>query len=60
MKIKNIGLSEKEILERIKERQEARKRKDWKFADKIRKELEGKGIILEDKRDRTDWKVKVG
>lgn len=60
MKIKNIGLSEKEILERIKERQEARKRKDWKFADKIRKELEGKGIILEDKRDGTDWKVKVG
>ena len=60
MKIKNIGLSEKEILERIKERQEARKREDWKFADKIRKELEGKGIILEDKRDRTDWKVKVG
>lgn len=60
MKIKNIGLSEKEILEKIKERQEARKRRDWKFADKIRKELEEKGIILEDKRYRTDWKVKVG
>ena len=29
-------------------------------ADAIRKELEEKGIILEDKKDRTDWKVKVG
>ena len=60
MEIKNIGLSEKEILERIKERQEARQRKDWNFADKIRKELEGKGIILEDKKYRTDWRIKVG
>ncbi len=30
------------------------------LADAIRKELEEKGIILEDKKDRTDWKVKVG
>jgi cysteinyl-tRNA synthetase len=60
MEIKNIGLSEEEILDRIKERQEARQRKDWNFADKIRKELEEKGIILEDKKDRTDWKVKIG
>lgn len=59
MKIRDIGLSEKDILEKIKERQDARQRKDWHTADVIRKELEEKGIILEDKKDRTDWKVKV-
>ena len=59
MKIRDIGLSEKDILEKIKERQDARQRKDWHTADVIRKELEEKGVILEDKKDRTDWKVKV-
>lgn len=57
---KKIGLSEGEILERIKERQDARKKKEWQVADRIRKELEEKGIILEDKDSRTDWRVKVG
>lgn len=60
MLTKKIGLSEKEILEKIKERRDARQRKEWEVADRIRKELERKGIILEDKEDRTDWKVKVG
>jgi cysteinyl-tRNA synthetase len=60
MEIKKIGLSEQDILEKIRERQDARQNKDWGSADAIRKELEGKGIILEDKKDRTDWKVKVG
>jgi cysteinyl-tRNA synthetase len=60
MKVRKIGLSEKDILEKIKERQDARQRKDWHLADAIRKELEEKGVILEDKKDRTDWKVKVG
>ena len=60
MNVRNIGVSEKEILEKIKERREARQRKDWQSADTIRKELEDKGIILEDKKERTDWKVRVG
>lgn len=60
MNLRNIGVSEKEILEKINERREARDRKDWGAADSIRKELEEKGIILEDKKDRTDWKVRVG
>ncbi len=59
LRIRKIGLSEKNILEKIKERQDARQKKDWYIADTIRKELEEKGIILEDKKDRTDWKVKV-
>jgi cysteinyl-tRNA synthetase len=59
MKIRKVELSEKDILEKIKERRDARQRKDWHLADTIRKELEEKGVILEDKKDRTDWKVKV-
>jgi cysteinyl-tRNA synthetase len=60
METKNIGLSENEIVEKIRERRDARSRKDWQLADAIRKELEEKRIILEDKKDRTDWKVKIG
>jgi len=60
MNIRKVGLSEKDIFEKIKERQDARQRKDWHMADTIRKELEEKGVILEDKKDRTDWKIKVG
>ncbi len=60
MRVKNIGLTEKDIIDKISERQEARQRKDWDLADKIRKELDEKGIILEDKKDRTTWKVRVG
>lgn len=59
MESKKIGLSEKEIIAKIKERHDARQRKDWAMADAIRKELEEKGIILEDKKDRTEWKVKI-
>jgi cysteinyl-tRNA synthetase len=60
MKVKGIGLSEAEIHHKIKERRDARVRKDWQLADTIRQELEEKGIILEDKKERTDWKVRVG
>jgi len=60
MKIKNTGLSEKDILDKISDRQNARQNKNWDLADKIRKDLDEKGIILEDKKDRTTWKVKAG
>lgn len=59
MYIKKVDFSEKVILEKIESRQNARQNKDWETADRIRKELEEKGIILEDKKDRTDWKIKV-
>jgi len=60
MKVKKIGLSEGDILDRIAKRHTARQRKDWVIADKIRKELDEKGIILEDKKHRTTWRVRVG
>ena len=60
MKVRNIGLTEDYIIGKIGERRAARLKKDWLLADAIRKELEEKGVILEDKKDRTDWKIKVG
>ena len=42
----------------IKNRKEARNKKDFKEADRIRKELEQKGIILEDTKDGTTWRRK--
>lgn len=60
MQVKKIELSEEDLLQKIAERQEARKQKEWATADMIRKELEVKGILLEDKKDRTTWKIKVG
>jgi cysteinyl-tRNA synthetase len=60
MKVKKIEFSEEALLQKIAERQEARKQKDWATADLIRKTLEEKGVILEDKKDGTVWKVKAG
>jgi len=59
MTIKNISLTEEDIAAKIVQRRNAREEKDWATADRIRKELEEKGIILEDKKDGTSWKVKV-
>jgi len=59
MKTRKIGLSEDDILSRIDERRKAREKRDWGAADAIRRELEEKGIILEDKKNGTGWKVKI-
>ena len=59
MAVKEIGLTEGDIVFRIGERKAARERKDWAEADRIRKELEEKGILLEDRKDGTGWKVRV-
>jgi cysteinyl-tRNA synthetase len=44
------------IQELVRERLEARKRKDFKEADRIRKELLDQGIVLEDKDGTTTWR----
>ncbi len=59
MLVKNIGYTEDDILSKINERKKARENKDWAAADAIRKELEEKGIILEDKKEGTGWKVRI-
>ena len=42
----------------IDEREEARKRKDWKKADEIREKLKEMGIVLEDTPEGVRWKIK--
>ncbi|MEK6561000.1 MAG: cysteine--tRNA ligase, partial [Nitrospirota bacterium] len=44
-------LSEDTIHELIVERENVRRRKDWKRSDEIRKQLSEAGIILEDRPD---------
>jgi cysteinyl-tRNA synthetase len=56
---KKIPLSEADIGRKIAERHAARQSKDWARADAVRNELEAQGILLEDKREGTAWKVKI-
>ena len=56
---KNIlEISEEEILQKIKDRNTARDNKNYQLADEIRNELLDKGILIEDKDDKTTWKIK--
>lgn len=51
--------NEREIARLIDERTRARKEKDFKKADDIRDRLSGMGIILEDTKDGTEWRVRA-
>ncbi len=51
------GLSTPEIERLVLERTEARTRRDWARADEIRRNLNEKGILLEDSREGTTWRV---
>ena len=46
------------VNQKIKDRNNARKKGNYKLADIIRKELEDNGVIIEDKQDKTTWKYK--
>lgn len=50
---------DEEVKRLIEKRVNARKEKDFKLADQIRKDLEEKGIILEDTPEGTKWKRKM-
>jgi cysteinyl-tRNA synthetase len=52
----STGVSEEWIHAQIADREAARKRKDYAAADRIRKELADKGIVLEDKGGKTTWR----
>ncbi|MCJ7496573.1 MAG: cysteine--tRNA ligase [candidate division Zixibacteria bacterium] len=58
LKREEITLDEK-VVELIQRRNQARKDKKWEEADKIRKEIEALGIILEDTSGGTKWKKKT-
>ena len=46
------------INQKIKDRNEARRKENYKLADNLRKELEDNGVIIEDTEDKTTWKYK--
>ena len=61
MKLKylsKLGIEVNYIEEKIKERKEAKKNKDYNLADLIREELDNKGILLNDTKDGTMWDIK--
>ncbi|HEY7584924.1 MAG TPA: cysteine--tRNA ligase [Candidatus Deferrimicrobiaceae bacterium] len=53
------SMAEEEILLRIEARKAARARKDFAEADRIRKELDAQGVLLEDSKGGTTWKYKA-
>ena len=57
-KKEKLNITEDQINKKILERNNARKNKDFKTADKFRDELEDKGVLIEDKDDKTHWKFK--
>jgi cysteinyl-tRNA synthetase len=56
-KAKSLALTPAQIEALIEERNQARKRKDFKRADEIRGELKAKHIVLMDSKDGTTWSV---
>ncbi len=55
--IKKLGLDEKKIETLVAEREAARQRKDFAKADEIRNRLQQMGVVLQDTREGTKWKV---
>ena len=54
-----LEIEETYIEEQINKRAEAKKNRDFEQADKIRSELDEKGIILMDSKEGTTWNVKA-
>ena len=54
----NLSLTDDAIEALIAERTHAKKTRNFTRADALRKELEGKGILLEDSKDGVRWKRK--
>lgn len=56
-RLDRLDITAEEIERLVEERNQARKEKNWARADQIRETLLKKNILLEDKRDKTIWKV---
>jgi cysteinyl-tRNA synthetase len=59
LKLKTTGMSEEELKGMIALRHKARSEKNFAEADRIRKELEGRRIQLEDSPEGTKWRVSL-
>ena len=53
-----VKVDEDFINKKIQDRNEARKKGDYKLADLVRKKLEDNGVLIEDKKNETIWKYK--
>ncbi len=56
--LKNLGITQDEILDFILQRNKAKQEKNYEVADKIRNELLDRGIILNDSKEGTRWDIK--
>ena len=56
--ITKLGLNVGEIEQKIADRANAKAEKNYELADKIRSELDEKGIILNDSKEGTSWDIK--
>ncbi len=54
----SINVSESYIIKKIEERAKAKSEGNFSLADKIRKELLLKGVLIEDQKNKTIWKFK--
>ncbi len=54
-----LGVSREEVESMLAERVAAREAKDWARADEIRAELEARSIVVMDRPDGSDWKVRL-
>ena len=57
-KKRKINVSESFIQKKIEERTKAKNSGNFSLADQIREELLSKGIIIEDQKGKTIWKIK--
>lgn len=57
--LKRAGLKEEEVLQRVQERTEARKNKEYERSDAIRKDLANVGISLMDSPEGTTWRPAI-
>ena len=53
-----VSISEKKILDKIKEREKAKKAGNYKLADRIRDDLNKEGIDIKDEKGKTTWDYK--
>jgi cysteinyl-tRNA synthetase len=59
-RLAGIGVTAAEVEKLIAKRKDAREKKDFKEADRIRAELAAKGVELKDSASGTGWSVRLG
>ncbi|TNE85776.1 MAG: cysteine--tRNA ligase [Deltaproteobacteria bacterium] len=58
-RLQALGVERSEIEQLLVDRTQARADKDWARADAIRDELEAKSIVVMDRADGVDWKIRL-